>query len=57
MNPACCIAVAGLAGAIVKKGGDIIQIQSDIWRLEKGKLEDGQCMTTDAGKLPVRLAC
>lgn len=32
---------SGLAGAIVKNGGEIIQIESDIYIQENGKVHDG----------------
>jgi len=45
---------SGLAGAIVKKGGDIIQDESDIYVLEHGKLKDGDVCHTHAGRLPCK---
>lgn len=45
---------SGLAGAIVKKGGEIIQDESHIYIMEKGRLEEGQVMHTGAGKLPCK---
>jgi hypothetical protein len=40
---------SGLAGAIVKKGGRIIQDESNIWIAEQGRLKDGECAWTYAG--------
>ncbi len=48
---------SGLAGAIVKNGGEIIQDESDIWRMENvgGKsLSTGAVAVTGAGKLPCK---
>jgi len=45
---------SGLAGAIVKKGGDIIQIESDIHIHENGKVHDGDIVVTGAGELPAK---
>eukprot|EP01089_Gocevia_fonbrunei_P009080 TRINITY_DN2100_c0_g1_i1.p1 TRINITY_DN2100_c0_g1~~TRINITY_DN2100_c0_g1_i1.p1 ORF type:complete len:331 (-),score=80.88 TRINITY_DN2100_c0_g1_i1:127-1023(-) len=45
---------SGLAGAIVKKGGEIIQMESDIWISENGKVGDGDIAITGAGELPAK---
>ena len=43
---------AGLAAAIVHRGGQEIQQESDRWIRENGKVPDGQVAVTRAGKLP-----
>jgi len=48
------IHASGLAGAIVKKGGDIIKDESKKYVKEHGRLEEGQVATTSAGKLPCK---
>lgn len=45
---------SGLAGAIVKNGGEIIQIESDIYIQENGKVHDGDIAVTGAGELPAK---
>jgi len=45
---------SGLAGAIIKKGGEVIQRDSDIWISKNGRLEEGMVMHTIAGKLPCK---
>eukprot|EP01120_Amphizonella_sp_Union-15-10_P009367 TRINITY_DN352_c0_g1_i1.p1 TRINITY_DN352_c0_g1~~TRINITY_DN352_c0_g1_i1.p1 ORF type:complete len:234 (-),score=42.31 TRINITY_DN352_c0_g1_i1:112-813(-) len=45
---------SGLAGAIVKKGGQIIQDLSDIYVAERGRLQDGCVATTVSGSLPCK---
>jgi len=45
---------SGLAGAIVKKGGEIIQMESDIWISENGKVAEGDIAITGAGSLDVK---
>jgi len=46
--------ISGLAGAIVKKGGDIIQIESDKYVKEHGRVDDGMVVVTSAGSLPCK---
>lgn len=43
-----------MAGAIVKKGGRIVQIESDQYVARHGKLECGDCCLTTAGALPCK---
>jgi len=45
---------SGLAGAIVKKGGDIVQTESDVYVAKNGRLEEGGVAVTSAGKLPCK---
>jgi len=45
---------SGLAGAIIKKGGEVIQNESDIWVAKNGKVEEGGLVITGAGKLPCK---
>jgi len=45
---------SGLAGAIIKKGGEIIQNESDLWVAKNGKVEEGGVVVTGAGKLPCK---
>jgi len=45
---------SGLAGAIIKKGGDIIQQESDVYVSKNGKIEEGGVVVTGAGKLPCK---
>ena len=42
----------GVAAAIVRAGGDVIQHESDAWVKEHGPLEPGQAAVTSAGSLP-----
>jgi O-acetyl-ADP-ribose deacetylase (regulator of RNase III) len=42
---------SGLAGAIVKNGGEMIQIESDIYISENGPVPDGEIAITNAGEL------
>ena len=44
----------GVAGAIRRRGGDIIQAQSDAWVREHGRVPTGSAAITDGGKLPAR---
>ncbi|MBN2030514.1 macro domain-containing protein [bacterium] len=44
----------GVAGAIVKKGGAIIQEESDIWILARGEVPVGSAAITTGGQLPAR---
>lgn len=44
----------GVAGAIVRKGGAIIQEESDRWVADHGPLEPGRVALTSAGRLPAR---
>eukprot|EP00455_Lapot_gusevi_P040535 TRINITY_DN4593_c0_g1_i1.p1 TRINITY_DN4593_c0_g1~~TRINITY_DN4593_c0_g1_i1.p1 ORF type:complete len:292 (+),score=55.49 TRINITY_DN4593_c0_g1_i1:96-971(+) len=48
------IHASGLAGAIVKKGGQIIQQQSYQYIRQHGDVDEGMCMHTSAGNLPCR---
>ena len=45
---------AGVAGAIVRKGGWVIQEESDRWVREHGPVRTGTAATTGAGALPCR---
>jgi len=45
---------SGLAGAIVKKGGVVIQNESDVYIAKNGKLEEGGVAVTSAGTLPCK---
>merc|ERR1712100_136011 len=45
---------SGLAGAIVKKGGRIIQDESDDLVRRRGRLDDGGVCVTTAGSLPCK---
>jgi len=45
---------SGLAGAIIKKGGDIIQHESDMYVAKNGKLEVGGVAVTTSGRLPCK---
>jgi len=42
----------GVAGAIVRKGGRIIQEESDLWIKSRGSVPVGSCAITSAGSLP-----
>ncbi|KAL4427507.1 hypothetical protein ABPG74_015210 [Tetrahymena malaccensis] len=44
----------GVAGAISRKGGKIIQQQSDEIIKKRNKIKNGDSVTTDAGKLPCK---
>ncbi|KAG7397277.1 hypothetical protein PHYBOEH_000971 [Phytophthora boehmeriae] len=44
----------GLAGAIVRKGGESIQTESSAWIKHHGKMAVGDVVTTAAGKLPCK---
>ena len=44
----------GVAGAIVREGGAVIQEESDAWRRQHGELQRGQAAVTSAGSLPAR---
>ncbi|MGD8621891.1 MAG: macro domain-containing protein, partial [Anaerolineales bacterium] len=43
---------AGVAGAIVRKGGRVIQTESDNWVREHGPITHDQAALTTAGDLP-----
>jgi O-acetyl-ADP-ribose deacetylase (regulator of RNase III) len=45
---------AGVAGAIVRKGGRVVQEESDRWVLEHGLVSNAQPAYTSAGSLPCR---
>jgi len=45
---------SGLAGAIIRNGGGIIQIESDIHVSENGKVHDGDIVVTSAGNLKAK---
>ncbi|KAH3743855.1 Appr-1-p processing protein [Pelomyxa schiedti] len=45
---------SGLAGAISKTGGRIIQEESDLWIATHGRLQDGEVAITHAGTLPCK---
>lgn len=45
----------GLAGAIVRAGGEEIQDESDRWVAEHGPLSPGVAAVTEAGRLPARM--
>ena len=45
----------GLAAAIVRRGGRVIQTESDAWVHEYGPLSPGTAAVTGAGDLPARL--
>lgn len=45
---------AGVAGAIVNRGGDIIQDESDRWISQNGEVPTGQVAVTVAGALPCK---
>eukprot|EP01088_Endostelium_zonatum_P018208 TRINITY_DN5750_c0_g1_i1.p1 TRINITY_DN5750_c0_g1~~TRINITY_DN5750_c0_g1_i1.p1 ORF type:complete len:306 (+),score=90.08 TRINITY_DN5750_c0_g1_i1:39-920(+) len=45
---------SGLAGALVKKGGEIIQDESDIWIAEYGQVAEGKVAVTGPGLLPCK---
>jgi len=45
---------SGLAGAIIKKGGMIIQNESDLYVAKHGRIEEGGVAVTSAGKLPCK---
>jgi len=45
---------SGLAGAIIKKGGKVIQEESDLYIRKHGRLEEGAVVVTSAGKLPCK---
>jgi len=40
---------SGLAGAIIKKGGDVIQQESDVYVSKNGKVDEGGVVVTGAG--------
>jgi len=42
----------GVAAALVKKGGNIIQTESDEYVSKHGKIPDGSVAVTSAGSLP-----
>ncbi len=44
----------GVAGAIVKKGGSIIQEESDTWVFARGEVPVGSAAITSGGQLPAR---
>lgn len=44
----------GVAGAIVRAGGPVIQVESDAWVDRHGSLDEGQAAVTSAGSLPSR---
>jgi len=44
----------GIAGAIVRQGGQSIQVQSNAWVQENGPLAVGGAAITGAGRLPAR---
>ncbi len=44
----------GVAGAIVRKGGTIIQEESDTWVLARGEVEVGSSAITSGGNLAAR---
>jgi len=44
----------GVAGAIVRRGGHIIQEESDIWVKARGPVPAGSCAITSAGNLAAR---
>lgn len=44
----------GVAGAIVRKGGEIIQEESRTWVTARGPVPTGSCAITSAGRLPAR---
>ena len=45
----------GLAAAIVRKGGEIIQIESDAWVKIHGSVTHSKPATTSAGRLPCKM--
>jgi HrpA-like RNA helicase/O-acetyl-ADP-ribose deacetylase (regulator of RNase III)/8-oxo-dGTP pyrophosphatase MutT (NUDIX family)/predicted RNA-binding protein YlqC (UPF0109 family) len=45
---------AGLAGAIARKGGSVIQAESSDWVSRHGPLDVGAAMSTSSGKLPCK---
>ncbi len=44
----------GVAGAIARKGGPMIQEESDLWVKVRGKVPAGSCAITSAGRLATR---
>lgn len=44
----------GVAAAIARAGGDVIQEESDAWVEEHGPLRDGEAAVTTAGEMPAR---
>lgn len=44
----------GVAGTIVKKGGESIQEESRVWVTAQGPVPTGSCAITSAGKLSAR---
>lgn len=44
----------GVAGAIVRKGGEVIQKESDEWVRQHGSVPVGQVAITSAGNLPAK---
>lgn len=45
---------AGVAGALARKGGPIVQRQSDRWRAENGPIDHEHPAVTSGGNLPCR---
>jgi len=45
----------GVAGASVRRGGHVIQAESDRWVAEHGPVPTGQVAVTSAGNLPARV--
>ncbi len=45
---------AGVAGAVVRRGGEIIQIESDRWVAKHGPVEHAAPAYTSAGRLPCK---
>lgn len=45
----------GVAGAIARRGGSVIQAESDRWVREHGPVSTGQVAVTSAGSLPARV--
>lgn len=45
----------GVAGAIARRGGSVIQAESDRWVREHGPVPTGQVAVTSAGSLPARV--
>jgi O-acetyl-ADP-ribose deacetylase (regulator of RNase III) len=46
--------IAGLAGAIVRRGGDAIQDDSDAFIRQNGRLDVGQAVMADGHKLAAK---
>lgn len=57
--PAVCSSyvAAGLAGAIVRNGGKIIQQESDKYVMTHGRLNEADVVATTAGALPCKARC